>query len=61
MIFYDENNNIVNHYHMEAQEQELANKYVEENDVVLELGARYGTVSCVINNKLNTSIILCII
>ncbi|AYV75159.1 MAG: putative methyltransferase [Terrestrivirus sp.] len=55
MIFYDENNNIVNHHHMEAQEQELANTYVEENDVVLELGARYGTVSCTISKKLNNN------
>ena len=39
--------------HMEKDEQELSNKYIKENDVVLELGARYGSVSCVINSKLN--------
>ena len=37
---------------MEKCEQDLANQYIEENDVVLELGARYGSVSCVINSKL---------
>jgi hypothetical protein len=37
----------------EVMEQELAKKYIKENDVVLELGARYGSVSCAINSKLN--------
>ena len=39
--------------HMEKDEQELANKYILENDIVLELGARYGSDSCIINSKLN--------
>jgi len=38
---------------IEKHEQDLANVYILENDVVLELGARYGSVSCVINSKLN--------
>lgn len=38
---------------MEKDEQELSKKYIKENDVVLELGARYGSVSCIINSKLN--------
>ena len=29
-------------------------KDIKENDIVLELGARYGTVSCAINNQLKT-------
>lgn len=37
---------------IEVPEQELAKTYIKEDDVVLELGARYGTVSCVINSKL---------
>jgi FkbM family methyltransferase len=37
---------------MEIEEQALAQKYIQENDVVLELGARYGSVSCIINSKL---------
>ena len=39
--------------HIEKHEQDLANEYILENDVVLELGARYGSVSCIINSKLN--------
>ena len=39
--------------HIEKREQELANQYILENDIVLELGARYGSVSCIINSKLN--------
>jgi len=38
---------------MEKLEQELAQKYIKEDDVVFELGARYGSVSCVINSKLS--------
>jgi FkbM family methyltransferase len=39
--------------HLEVHEQILANQFILENDVVLELGARYGSVSCIINSKLN--------
>jgi len=45
--------NKVDTEHVEKHEQDLANEYVLENDVVLELGARYGSVSCIINSKLN--------
>jgi FkbM family methyltransferase len=38
---------------IERPEQELVKQYILENDVVLELGARYGSVSCIINSKLN--------
>lgn len=38
---------------VERPEQDLVNQYIEENDIVFELGARYGSVSCVINSKLN--------
>jgi FkbM family methyltransferase len=37
---------------IEKHEQDLAKKYIEEHDVVFELGARYGSVSCIINSKL---------
>lgn len=37
---------------VEKPEQDLANKYIQPSDIVLELGARYGSVSCVINKKL---------
>lgn len=38
---------------IEKPEQDLANEYINKNDIVLELGARYGSVSCIINSKLN--------
>lgn len=53
MIFYDENNNLIDTKKCERKEQELAETYIRADDVVLELGARYGTVSCIINKKLN--------
>jgi FkbM family methyltransferase len=37
----------------ERTEQILADKYIQSNHRVLELGGRYGTVSCIINNKLD--------
>jgi FkbM family methyltransferase len=52
MIILDQFGHRVNIAIMEKIEQDLAAQYVEENDVVLELGARYGSVSCVINSKL---------
>jgi len=48
----DCNGKIIDIDQIEKPEQDLANKYILENDVVLELGARYGSVSCTINNKL---------
>ena len=41
--------------HVEKHEQDLANHYILENDIVLELGARYGTVTCIISKLLNDS------
>lgn len=52
MIFYDENNRLVDHKNTEKVEQELSDKYINSSDIVLELGARYGTVSCLVNKKL---------
>lgn len=37
----------------EKEEQTLVRKYVPKNATVLELGARYGTVSCVISEVLD--------
>jgi FkbM family methyltransferase len=53
MIIQDENGVLVDIEHLERHEQDLARHYIRENDVVFELGARYGSVSCVINSKLN--------
>ena len=51
--FYDENNKIIDHLNLERPEQLIVLKYIKPDDVVLELGARYGTVSCTINKILN--------
>jgi FkbM family methyltransferase len=53
MIIFNEDGLIVDTKNVEAYDQYLANKYILKNDVVLELGARYGSVSCVINSKLD--------
>ena len=53
MKIYDQNDNLVNTEIMERVEQILTKKFVQKDDVVIELGARYGSVSCVINSKLS--------
>ena len=50
---YDENNKKIDTSKIEDVEQKLSNIYVEKDDIVLELGARYGSVSCVVNKILN--------
>lgn len=52
MDIKDQNGNSININCIEKPEQDLANQYIEENDTVFELGARYGSVSCIINSKL---------
>ena len=53
MIILNEDGVIIDTKNIEAYEQYLANTYILKNDVVLELGARYGSVSCVINSKIS--------
>ena len=48
----DKNDNPVDTSFLEYEEQVLAYKYIESEDTVLELGARYGSVSCRIGEKL---------
>ena len=52
MNIVDLSGNKVDTTRIEKPEQDLANRYILPSDVVLELGARYGSVSCVINSKL---------
>jgi FkbM family methyltransferase len=52
MEIYDQNNNLVDTDKLENPEQNIAKQYIKKNDIVLELGARYGSVSCIINSKL---------
>lgn len=44
MIILNEDGVIIDTKNIEAYEQYLANTYILKNDVVLELGARYGSV-----------------
>jgi FkbM family methyltransferase len=52
LVFYNEENHKIPHLEYERDEQLLVSQYIGENDVVLELGARYGSVSCIINKIL---------
>lgn len=52
MTFTDRNNNPVN-VEFEAEEQYLVRKYIPKDATVLEMGARYGTVSCVLSQILD--------
>ena len=49
----DEHKKLVNINYYEKEEQDLAKKYIQPSDTVLELGARYGSVSCTINSILS--------
>lgn len=53
MTFVNERGYEVNHEEIEHVEQCIVTDYIDADDVVLELGARYGTVSCAIGKKLN--------
>lgn len=52
MQFWDEQGRLIDTSQCEVEEQRLAKQYITPNCVVLELGARYGTVSCAINRNL---------
>ena len=52
-VLHDENDILINTSLAEYPEQCLSHKYVDPSSTVLELGARYGSVSCVINKKLH--------
>ena len=51
--FKDEKGTVIDIANVENEEQRQAEKYIEPDSIVLELGARYGTVSSMINKKLN--------
>jgi FkbM family methyltransferase len=53
MKLYNEKGQEINYKNIEHIEQRLAQKYIEPNDKVLELGARYGSVSIVTNKIIN--------
>ena len=53
LIYYNEREELINHKVIESTEQRLSQKHIKPEDVVLELGARYGTVSCLVNRIIN--------
>jgi FkbM family methyltransferase len=53
MDIHDQHGKAVDTTRYEKPEQDLAREYIQGNDVVFELGARYGSVSCISNSKLN--------
>jgi len=55
--FMDEKNSVINTNTNEKEEQDQAEEYIQSNDCVLELGARYGTVSAIINKKLSNPLL----
>ena len=52
-VYLDEHGKKISHLQTERKEQILAETYVLSSDCVLELGARYGTVSCATNAVLS--------
>jgi FkbM family methyltransferase len=56
MEIYNEKGEKVDTKTFETREQVHASLFIEPNDVVLELGARFGSVSVVINQKLNNKL-----
>jgi len=53
MQFVDEYGRTVNTEAEEVQEQQQAREFITPDCIVLELGARYGTVSCIINKQIS--------
>lgn len=53
-VFYDEHNRLINHRVMELDEQQQCFNFIKPDDIVLELGGRYGSVSVVINKLVNS-------
>lgn len=53
MDIKNQKNKNVKIFMFEVIEQNLAYLYIKKDDIVLELGARYGSVSCIINHNLD--------
>jgi FkbM family methyltransferase len=51
--YFNERGQVIDITKCEVDEQRLAREYVPKNARVLELGARYGTVSCIISSILD--------
>ena len=51
---YDEDNNLIPEI-SECDEKQLADMFITSDCIVLEIGARYGSVSCIIDKKLKSN------
>jgi len=60
MIIYNVDGHVIDHNKNENAEWELAERYVKSDDIVLELGARFGSTSVVVNKIVNGSNIVCV-
>ena len=52
MLFYDNNGRVIDYTRIDADEVNQAKQYIQEDDRVLELGARFRGVACHTNKKL---------
>jgi len=52
-MFVNEHGDVIDHTNLEVTEQKQCAEYIRPHHRVLELGARYGTVSCVINRLID--------
>lgn len=52
IVLYDEKGNKIDNLKAEYPEQTLSHNFVDSSACVLELGARYGSVSIIVNKKL---------
>ncbi len=52
MEFYNDKGQLIDSDTIEKPEQDLAQMFIQPEDCVLELSARFGTVSCTINRQL---------
>lgn len=60
MIIYDKAGELIDHTKIEPTEQELVREFVKKDDVVLELGARYGSSSIILNKIIEGKNIVCV-
>jgi len=56
VVIRNENNNLINTLENELNEQYLAFRLISKDDIIFELGARYGSVSCIINSRLTNKL-----
>lgn len=60
MIIHDIQGNIIDYNQIETTEWKLAKDYVKSNDIVLELGARFGSTSVTLNKIVEGKNIICV-